>query len=77
MIDWENPLLRYIDFSKHRYDNLYISAIKVRRYFEISIMIDCNFVANIWRDVTISVKVQTFPVLFFWEFFYEFKIEEQ
>jgi len=46
MIDCETPRLRHIDVSKHRYDNLYISALKVRRHLEISIMIDCNFVAN-------------------------------
>ena len=77
MIDCENPGLGYIDVSKHRRDNLYISALKVRRQFEISIMIDCNFFANIWRVVTISVEVQAFSALVFWEFFYEFKIQEQ
>jgi hypothetical protein len=77
MIDCETPRLGYTDVSKHRRDSLYVSALKVRRQFEISIMIDCNFVANIWRAVIILVEVQAFSVLFFWEFFYEFKIQEQ
>jgi len=48
MIDCETPRLRSIDVSKRRYDNLNISALMVRRHFEILIMIDSNFVVNIW-----------------------------